>query len=230
MTLGEFFSGTDGTDLSGLTLGMYRPWCCHASSGVVETCQDLLTGLEDLGARVREIEIPELNALRIAHLVTITSEMAAGMDRYYRAHRRDFSLEVRADLALARLLTARDYVQAQRVRTRILGHFGRALRQVDAIVTPTTACTAPQLTPDALRLGASDVRTDAAIMRFVVGANFTGLPAISIPAGYDADGLPVGLQAIGRRWQEHLLLRLARAAEQIVDRRPPQLHFQILPD
>ncbi len=67
-------------------------------------------------------------------------------------------------------------------------------------------------------------------MRFVFPANLTGLPAISFPAGYDPQGLPVGFQAIGRPWAEHVLLRLAHAAEQVVERRAPQVHFQVLPD
>ncbi len=65
-------------------------------------------------------------------------------------------------------------------------------------------------------------------MRFTTQANFTGLPAISFPAGYDEAGLPIGMQAVGRAWQESTLLRLALVAEQIVERRAPQVHYELL--
>ncbi len=67
-------------------------------------------------------------------------------------------------------------------------------------------------------------------MRFVNPANLTGLPAISIPSGYDRGGLPVGLQLIGRPWDEGMLLRLAYAAEAGVPRQKPSVYFDLLPE
>ena len=218
----------DDLDLRGMTLGVYAPWFEHASPAMVESCSRLLMDLEQMGAEVREIEIPELGAARIAHLVTIISEMAAGVDRHQQAHRRDWGLDVRLSLALARSLSSRDYIQAQRIRTRTIAHFERALARVDAIVTPATGCTAPRIRADALPGGESDLTTTLEIMRFSTPPNLTGHPAISIPAGYDAGGLPVGLQAIGRYWHEHTLLRLAHAAEGAVKRRVPRISYRLL--
>ena len=218
----------DDLDLRGLALGVHRPWFEHASPAMVDGCSRLLDAFRAMGAEVREIEIPELDAARIGHLVTIVSEMAAAMDRHDQAHRRDFGLDVRVSLALARALTSRDYVQAQRIRTRAIGHVEKALEAVDAIVTPATGCTAPRIRPDALPDGESDLTTTLEIMRFSTLANLTGHPAISIPAGYDAGGLPVGFQAIGRYWQEHTLLRLAHAAERAVERRVPRVHHRLI--
>lgn len=96
----------DGVDLRGLTLGVYTPWFEHASPAMVEGCSKLLKDLEQMGAEVREIEIPELDAARVAHLVTIISEMAAGVDRHQQAHRRDWGLDVRLSLAMARSLSS----------------------------------------------------------------------------------------------------------------------------
>jgi Asp-tRNA(Asn)/Glu-tRNA(Gln) amidotransferase A subunit family amidase len=135
---------------------------------------------------------------------------------------------VRANLVLARQLTARDYVKAQRVRTQMMDHFDRVLREVDAIITPTTAVPAPPIPDGALPYGESDLSTLVEIMRFATPANMTGLPAISFPAGYTAAGLPIGMQAIGRAWDEITLLRLALAAERMVERQPPQIHYEVL--
>jgi Asp-tRNA(Asn)/Glu-tRNA(Gln) amidotransferase A subunit family amidase len=88
--------------------------------------------------------------------------------------------------------------------------------------------TAPVIPKAALSSGESDLATLTEIMRFVTPANLTGLPAISFPVGYDDAGLPIGMQAIGRAWQEHTLLRLALSAEQTVDRKPPRVYYGIL--
>jgi aspartyl-tRNA(Asn)/glutamyl-tRNA(Gln) amidotransferase subunit A len=66
------------------------------------------------------------------------------------------------------------------------------------------------------------------VMRFCQPANFTGHPAITMPAGYDSNGLPIGLQAIGRPWGERLLFRIAAMAEQIVERHAPKRWHPVL--
>jgi len=220
--------GFEQTDLRGLTLGIYRPWFGHASAAVVAACEALLAGLRDLGVQVREVTIPDLEAARLAHVVTILSEMATCMERYAPAHRRDFAYATRVSLAMGRAFTAHDYLQAQRVRTRMITHFRRALEQVDGIVTPATGITAPPISPDALRAGELDASAVTEAMRFAFASNLIGLPAIAFPAGYDDQGLPIGFQVIGRPWAEHTLLRIANAAELIVPRHKPQAHYGIL--
>jgi Asp-tRNA(Asn)/Glu-tRNA(Gln) amidotransferase A subunit family amidase len=215
--------------LSDLTLGVYWPWFRHAQPQVVSTCEEMLKRLQAMGASVREVELPELEAARVAHLITIGSEMAAALDSHHLAHCKDYCLEVRLNLALARSLTSRDYVKAQQVRTRTIAHFEEALSQVDAILTPTSAITAPPIRLDAQPNGESDLTVLTEIMRFAFPPNLTGHPAISFPVGYDQAGLPVGMQAIAGYWQEHLLLRLANAAWQSVQLKPPAVHYQLLP-
>jgi len=124
--------------------------------------------------------------------------MAAGVERHQKAHRRDWGLDVRLSLALARSPSSRDYIQAQRIRTRTIAHFESAF------------------SADALPDGESDLTTTLESMRFSTPPNLTGHPAISIPAGYDAGGLPVGLQAIGRYWHEHTLLRLPGVGLEVI--------------
>jgi Asp-tRNA(Asn)/Glu-tRNA(Gln) amidotransferase A subunit family amidase len=221
-------AGWNNLDLTGLTLGVYTPWFHHATGDMVSTGETLLQTFVDMGATVREVTIPDLEAARVAHVITIVSEMAQAMARYHADHHREHSLEVRLNLALGRAFTSRDYIQAQRVRTRMMAHFARALQDVDAIITPTTGLPAPLIPATAFPDGDSDLTTLTEIMRFVTPANLTGLPAISFPAGYTAAGLPVGMQAIGRPWQEATLLRLALAAEQTVERRAPQVFYDLL--
>jgi len=217
-----------GEDCPGLRVGVYEPWFEHAQPDVVAVCRQMLDRLGDAGAEIRAIEIPDLDLLRAVHLVTIVSEMAAAHDEYYAEHRADYGYDTRISLALARSLKATDYVHAQRHRAAICETFGRVLGEVDVIATPATGRTAPVLPADALKTGESNMETLSQIMRFAPAANVTGLPAISFPAGYDSQGLPIGFQVIGRPWDEDLLLRLARLAERWVPRRGPPLHRSLL--
>ncbi len=221
-------AGWDREDLDGLTLGVYWPWFRHATAEVVTRCEAMLAKYEDLGARIREVTIPDLEAGRVAHTVTIGGEMSQALSPTYAEHHREHGLDVRINLAMARRFTSLDFVQAQRVRTRLLANFDRVLENVDVIMTPSTGLVAPPIPETALRGGESDLSGLMEIMRFTTPANLTGLPAISFPVGYSEAGLPVGMQAIGRAWQETTLLRLAFAAEKAVTRRPPQWHYDLL--
>jgi len=111
----------------------------------------------------------------------------------------------------------------------MIANSNRALETADVIVTPSTGVVAPPIPRAALSGGESDLTTLVEIMRYSTPANMTGLPAVSFPAGYNDAGLPVGMQAIGRPWQERTLLGLALAAERIVERKAPRVHYRLLP-
>lgn len=214
-------------DLHGLIFGVYRPWFEHAAPEVVAACQALLEKLVQAGAQVREIILPDLDIMRIAHAVTILSEMVANLADH-REHRGKLSPSTRVTLGLAYGFSSTDYVQAQRVRTRAIAVFQQAFQQVDAILTPATAITAPLIPPGVDGTGWSDLSVTTEKMRYAFPPNLTGHPALSFPAGYDSQGLPIGMQAIGRYWEEHVLFRLAYAAEQVVQRQQPKIHYSIL--
>ena len=218
------FDNLERDDLVGVTIGVYRPWFRHASAEIVAACDAQLANFVKRGARVVDVDIPELELARIAHLVTITGEALASMERQVGSHRAIFGPETRVVLALARQFTAADYVMAQRVRTRAIRHVEAALSQCDMIVTPATGLTAPAIAADSA-LGVSDVTASTEIMRFAYLLNFTGHPAISFPVGTGAHGLPIAMQAVGHAWREDLLLRLAAVAERDVPRRAPVLRY-----
>ena len=220
--------GWNNKDIKGLRIGVFWPWFRHASPEVVTTCEALLKQFEGLGARVHQVVIPDLEAGRVAHVISIAGEMAQAMDTYHKKHHKEHGLDVRINLTLARAFTLLDYVKAQRVRTRMIANFNHAFETVDVIVTPSTGITAPAIPAKALPDGDSDLTTLTEIMRFATPANLTGLPAISFPAGYTPEGLPVGMQAIGRAWDEVTLLRLALSAEGVIERKEPQVHYKIL--
>lgn len=209
--------------LRGLTLGIYWPWFRHAQPQVVAACEKLVGHMVAHGAKLVELDIPELELARVAHLISITSEMSTGMLPHIRDRFSDFGTETQLNLAIAQASTAVEYVHAQRARTRVMAHFERSLSTCDAIITPASGNTAPRIHPSGGAV--SDLTQSMETMRFAFASNFTGHPAISFPAGYDAAGLPIGMQAIGKGWSERLLLRLAAFADTVVERRKPQRYY-----
>ncbi|MFW6293341.1 MAG: amidase [Spirochaetota bacterium] len=219
--------GWNRGDLKGVTLGVFAPWFHHADAEVVAACESRLERLVDSGAEVHEVDIPDLDALRIAHAVTILSEMTSAMSAYPQA-RRSFAPATRISLALARSFTSDDYVRAQRVRAEAMERFRGIFESVDALITPTSAITAPAIPRNGVPSGVSDLGTVIETIRFAVPANMLGHPAISFPAGYTSTGLPIGMQAMGAHWSEHLLLRISNVAEQIVTRIAPEVRYRLL--
>jgi Asp-tRNA(Asn)/Glu-tRNA(Gln) amidotransferase A subunit family amidase len=220
-------AGWNRTDLHELKLGVYPAWFQHATPAVVTACQAMLSHFVQAGAVVQEVEIHELDAMRIAHVVALLSETNANMQDY-REQRRKLSAPSRVTLDLAYAFTATDYVQAQRIRTRAISEFERVFEQVDVLISPTTAIAAPIIPLGGERGGWSDLNVTTEKMRYAFPANLVGLPAISFPVGYDDAGLPIGMQAMGRWWQEQVVLRVARTAELGLERRLPRTRFPSL--
>ena len=214
-------------DLRGLRLGVYREWFAHAAPDVVGACETALERLVEAGASLVEIEVPGLDAMRIAHVITIVSEEDAFM-RDRPGMIRKLGAPTRVTRCLAEGFTAADYVQAQRVRALAISTFESILAKVDAILTPTSGITAPVIPPNSGSSGWSDLSATTEKMRFVFPGNLTGLPAISAPIGFDRDGMPIGLQAIGAYWSEALLLRIASACEAFSEKRRPKVRFDLL--
>ncbi len=214
-------------DLSGLRLGVFRDWFTHATAEIVGVCETMLGHLVKAGAQVREIEIPELEAMRVAHAVTILAEMATAMGAYP-DNWEAFAPATRINLTIGQVVTARDYVQAQRLRARAMAIFSQVYQDVDVVVTPGTAVTAPPIPSGGVPGGWSDLSTVTEVMRFVIPGNLVGLPAMTLPVGYDSQGLPISMQVMGRHWQEHLLFRVAAVLDRVVERKRPGLFYKIM--
>ena len=218
--------GWNTPGLAGLTLGVYEPWFRHASPTVVAACEGLLAQLQAAGARLVPVVVADLDASRVAHAVSILTEQMACLGDH-REHMHQLGAPARVTLSLVNGFNGTDYVQAQRIRTRAIANLESIFTGVDAIITPATAITAPLIPPDGPAAGWSDLSATTEIMRYAFLTNLTGHPAISFPAGYDSKGLPIGMQAIGRYWDEATLLRIAFNAERVVERRKPSVFYSI---
>jgi aspartyl-tRNA(Asn)/glutamyl-tRNA(Gln) amidotransferase subunit A len=125
---------------------------------------------------------------------------------------------------MGRDIRAADYLAALGVQNRVLADFDAAFERVDAILAPATPITAPRISANAVMIGSTEETVRSALIRTNRPANLTGLPALSMPCGWTPNGLPVGLQLIGKQWGEESLLTIARFFEQAhpeFQRRPP---------
>lgn len=205
-------------DLTGIRVGVFRPWFEHAEPAIVSASDRALDLLRAAGAEVVSVELPELDLARVAHSITILSEMMCSMSEQGERVAQ-MAPHVRVSLAVAKAFKASDYLRAQRARARIMAHMNRVFEKVDVLATPSTAVTAPVIPVSDDHESWSDLSTTIELMRFAFLQNLTGHPAITVPSGYDAAGLPIGFELTGRHWDEALLLRAAQVVEAGTERR-----------
>jgi len=181
------------------------------------------------GASIISIEIPELEEVRVMHSQTIAGEMAQCMSCWgFDEHKHDLGLDISPILTIARTWTNYNYLGAQRFRTRAIRSVKELFKIVDVIASPSTGCAAPLFPKEAQLHGESNLNILSKIMRFASLANFTGIPGVAIPFGYDATGLPTSVQVLGKWWSESRLLKLAYISEKLTPRRKPAVHFSVL--
>src|SRR5207247_10841538 len=137
------------------------------------------------GARIIPVRVPDISAINTIGRIILLSEASALMERHL-AHRDSFGADVLALLDQGRLLSATDYVNAQRLRRLAQQEFQALWRHVDCLLTPTTPTAAPKIGQTTVDTGegAEDVRI--ASTRLVRAINVLGLPALSIPCGFNA--------------------------------------------
>ena len=205
--------GVGEKSLDGLRVGIYRECFDHCEESVHKVCQPSLKVLEDLGAKIVDIKIPEMEDSRIAHLITIVCEMANGLSCDVDNHFSLFNAETLLLICSGFNLRAVDYVNAQKQRTRAITFFQNIFKEVDVIVTPTTACVAPTIDPDAISHGKVMAVASGKLVRFLGLGNLTGNPGITFPLGLSREGLPVGLQLMGKWYDDSTLLNIAWALE-----------------
>lgn len=218
----------DNGDLRGLRIGIHTAWFEDADPEVVAGCRNLVDHLVKAGAEVREIEVPDLELAKAAHVVIIISEMLTAAQAYEAKYHKQFGCDVRVNFALAGGLRATEYANALRHRQALTVEFLDCMRDVDVIVTPTTGQTAALIPEKALPNGESNLPVLECISRFSAVGNLTGFPAVAVPAGFDSAGLPISCQFMAKPWEEALLLRIARFSEGASERKKPQLHCDLL--
>ncbi|HEY3110300.1 MAG TPA: amidase, partial [Chloroflexota bacterium] len=177
--------------------------------GVEAAVRAAIERLAGQGAEIVAVALPDHDAL-MAGVSGLGAEALVYHDRWLRSRFDDYGQDLQVRLLAAQLITASDYAKGLRAR-RLLGErYAAALAAVDLIAAPTVPIPAPTIED------ARDTFQLQILSRNTRASNLTGLPAISLPCGLAA-GLPVGLQLIGRAFDEETLLRVAAAYEATTD-------------
>jgi aspartyl-tRNA(Asn)/glutamyl-tRNA(Gln) amidotransferase subunit A len=219
--------------VKGLKIGVAEEYFGEGLDAEVRSAVEAgIQKLATAGCEVVPVSLPHTRYATAAYYVVATAEASSNLARYdgvryghrsadaqtlsemYRRSRDEgFGAEVKRRIMLGTYALSAGYydayyLKAQRVRTLITRDFEEAFQQVDAIVTPTTPTPAFKLgdrSGDPLAMYLADIYT--------VTADLAGIPGISVPCGKSKEGLPIGLQILGRHFDEALILRLAHALE-----------------
>lgn len=200
-----------GKGIQGSKIGVARAYFFEeCDPEVIAHVEQALEVFRHLGATVEEIMLPDMHAARAAGSVILFSEAAAYHAADLRQRPEAFSDEVRTLLEMGGLFTAVQLLQAQRLRRHLTAETIKALASFDAMVMPTSPVPATPITPDPP--GHASLRP-----KNTIPFDCISLPAISIPCGFTAEGLPVGLQIVGKPFDEAGVLRVAYAYEQATE-------------
>jgi len=229
-----------GRDLKGIKIGMPKEYFIEGIDPQVDSAvREAIRQYEALGAEIVEVSLPNTEHAVGVYYIVATAEASANLarfdgvryghraenvvnllDSYERTREEGFGPEVKRRIILGTYVLSSGYydayyLRAQKVRTLIRRDFTEAFEKVDAIICPTSpelAFRVGDRSDDPLRMYLADI--------FTIAANLAGIPGISIPCGFGtAEGkkLPIGLQLLGKPFQEAQLLQIADAYEQVTD-------------
>ena len=231
-------------DVKGLKIGIPEEYFIEGiDKDVDKAVRDAIKLLEGLGAESVKIKLPNTGYAIATYYILATSEASSNLARYdgvkygLRAEGKDlidmymetrakgFGSEVKRRIMLGTYALSAGYYEAyykkaQQVRTLIKMDFDEAFKKADVIITPTTPTAAFKIgekTQDPLQMYLSDI--------FTISVNLAGVPGASIPCGFTKDELPIGLQIIGRPFDEETIIKTAYTFEQSTDwhKRKPNL-------
>ena len=233
----EDYSSQLNSSLSGLRLGLPREYFAEGiEPGVRKAVDQAVAWFKSQGAIPVELELPLTRLAVPAYYVIAPAEASSNLSRFdgvryghraneyadlidmfCRSRAEGFGAEVKRRILVGTYVLSHGYydayyLQAQKVRRLIAREFQESFEKVDVICGPTAPTTAFALgakSEDPVQMYLGDI--------FTVPAPLAGLPALSIPCGFDAAGLPVGLQLMGRHFSEALLLGVAHRYQQATD-------------
>jgi aspartyl-tRNA(Asn)/glutamyl-tRNA(Gln) amidotransferase subunit A len=176
-----------------------------------------------LGAHVTEIRLPDVEAVNVVGRVVQLAEVSALLTRYL-DRRTEIGRDILVLVEQGRLIPATDYLNAQRVRTVLARDFSKIWKNLDCLMTPATAITAPKIGEMTVAFGSVTEDVRMAATRLARPFNVLGWPALALPCGFSNAGLPIGLQLVAPPQQEDTLLQAGAALEDafgVAGRRPP---------
>jgi aspartyl-tRNA(Asn)/glutamyl-tRNA(Gln) amidotransferase subunit A len=169
--------------------------------------------LVNLGMIVREVAFPKVDELLGAHTAIDLAEIAANHRRIHAEHAARYLPETRQLIEAGFFVPVCTYIDALRARPRLLNEVLEAMDGVDVLATPSQPIVAPEVGETAATINDEEEDLLLAMVRLLAPFNLLGLPALSLCCGYDSQRLPIGLQLVGKPYDERTVLRVAYSFE-----------------
>lgn len=213
-----------GEGVDGLRVGVPRAYMADVDAEGLAAFESALAVLGRLGAKVEDLPLPAVRFTAVTSTIVASSETTAYHRRWLGERPRDYGDDVRGRLYMGAGISAGEYLLGQRARRLIAAELRGAFARCDLLAAPTAPGPAPRIADGLRAMGDRALEVGAHHTNLVRLPSLLGLPTISVPCGWSRQGLPLGLQLVGRPFDEAAVIRAARAYEQVAgfaERRPP---------
>lgn len=228
-------------DIKGMKIGVPEEYFQGVNDEISSLINSKLRSLEEMGAIIEKISLKYTEYAIPVYYLIATAEASSNLARYdgvrygyrpenianlqelyYKTRSEGFGKEVKRRIILGTYSLSSGYydayyLKALKGRTLIINDFKQAFSQVDAIITPVTTTTAfnmGEMTQDPLQMYMSDILT--------ISVNLAGIPGLSLPVGLDSSKMPIGMQIMGNHFEEHTILKIAKAVESVSEKLHPE--------
>jgi aspartyl-tRNA(Asn)/glutamyl-tRNA(Gln) amidotransferase subunit A len=206
------------TQIKGLRIGVPAAFYVDDLDPEVATMlEETIAVFRNEGANIVQVELPDQRQLTAACQLVLAVEAAAFHKRWLIERPGDYGEQVLMRLQNGLAIPAVSYLEAMRWRGPALAAYLAAVAGVDAVIAPVAPVAAPTIAESDVGNSPDAEAVIQRLTRFTRPINYLGLPALSIPAGFTRNGLPAGMQLIGRSFDEAMLLRLGVAFQRATD-------------
>ena len=202
-------------EVRGLRVGVLREYVWDLMDQEVEgLVRAALEQVSRLGVEIEEVSVPRLEDIGLVMSTLIPADAAAVHRETVLKRGADYDPVTRNHIESGLFVTAADYSKANRLRALLNRDMAGVLERVDFLMVPTCPVTAPSYAAPVVTLGGEEFPSRMVLSRITRVFNPNGLPAVSVPCGFSSEGLPAGLQVVGRAFDDAGVLNLAFAYEQ----------------
>jgi aspartyl-tRNA(Asn)/glutamyl-tRNA(Gln) amidotransferase subunit A len=204
--------------VKGLRIGLLRSFFLESAGApqraAVEAAAKLLEGQ---GASVESVDLKKVDLGPAVSHAVLAPEAYAYHEEWLKTRAAEYGPDVRERLRLGAFVTGAEYLKGQRLRALLRDEVDQVFAKLDVLLAPTTPVEATAVGQSEVRIGDGTFPVRPSLIRYTRPFNLTGHPAASVPCGFTTDGLPIGLQIVGRPFDEATVLRVADAYQRLTD-------------